>query len=381
MESFTVSRTVIDVKSRKIGYGEPIFLTAEVGCSHLGSVENAKRLLEAAAEGGADGVDTFIWHVPGYYWNAPPGSELQQELDGLCLTPKEWASLHALADELDIVLYHTPLDPVSAQLAVDLGAPMLNINSDDLQNPIMLQQIGKTGLPVTFHDINAGLGEVEAAVTRLQEYGAQGPIALHSTLESGDTDEAYTSANLNVVKTYKAAFDARGALVGCVEHTTSRHLIYAVAALEPVLISKHLNLDEDPDTPDAAIAADVTGLKDMVHKVRQVEQALGEGVNSIVVNSEGKMPQGAYARRKVIVADQDIPRGTVIGPEHLAVKRACVPGALHPWMLHYLIGATASEDIAENTVVGFDMFEGYPQVDWRPQDILHRRYGGAQALV
>jgi sialic acid synthase SpsE len=372
----------LQVKNRRIGYGEPIFLTAEVGCSHLGDVEKAKMLIRAAAEGGCDGVDMFLWDPKANVWDQTLGEgSIVQELQDLALTPAEWEQLHRLADELGIVFYHTPCDPPSVDLALSLGTPMININSDDIQSPIMLEKIGASGLPVTFHDINASLGEVEAAVTRLQEAGAQGPIILHSTLESGDTDLAYASANLRVMDTYKAAFGARGALVGCVEHTTSQHLIFAVAAREPVLISKHLNINYDPETPDAPIAVDIAGLKDMVRKVRLVEQALGEGANSIVADGEGKVPAGSFSRRKMVVANVDIPKGTVIAQEHLAIKRMCVFGGLHPWMIHYLIGAKAKQDIAENTMLTLDMFGEYPKVDWRPQEIKLARYGDAKTFV
>lgn len=377
-----MTSTTIEVKGRKIGYGEPIFLTAEVGCSHLGDVEKAKVLMRAAAEGGCDGVDMFIWEPRASNWSdtLADGAPIQ-ELYDLALKPDEWAQLYELADELGIVFYQTPLDPQSLELAVSLGAPMLNLNSDDMTSPILLELAGSTGLPITFHDINASLGEVEAAVTRLQEAGAQGPIILHSTLESGDSELAYASANLRVMDTYKAAFTARGALVGCVEHTTSHHLIYAVAAREPVLISKHLNIDYDPNTPDASIASDIAGLKDMVWKVRLVEQALGEGVNSIVATADGKIPEGAFKRRKVVVANTDIPKGTVITKEHLAIKRYCIWGGLHPWMIHYIIGAKAKQDIPEDTVVDLNMFEDYPKVDWRPQEIKLKTYKGAKTFV
>ncbi len=366
----------VEVKGRKIGYGQPIFLTAEVGCSHRGDVEKAKTMMRAAAEAGCDGVDMFVWDPPANRWDGNIQDLYDESLD-----PEEWQQLYDLADELEIVLYQTPCDAPSVDLALSLPNPMLNINSDDITNPIMLEKIGASGLPVTFHDINASLGEVEAAVTRLQEASAQGPIILHSTLESGDTELAYASANLRVIDTYKAAFTGRGALVGCVEHTTSMHLIYAVAALEPVLISKHLLIAYDPDTPDNVISVDIKNLKTMVRNVRLVEQALGEGVNSIVADAEGNIPQGSFERRKVLVANTDIATGTVIGAEHIAAKRPCVPGGLHPWMMQYLLGARADQDLPKDTVLNFNMFRDFPQTDWRVQEIKKKGYRATETFV
>ena len=134
---------------------------------------------------------------------------------------------------------------------------MMNINSDDVPNPYLLEKIGLAGVPVTMHDINMTLGEVEAAVSILNDVGCHDIILLHSTLESGNQDLLYATSDLRVMDTYRSAFSVRGVLVGCVEHTSSDFLIYAVATREPVLISKHIILKHLEGRPDNEISCDI----------------------------------------------------------------------------------------------------------------------------
>ena len=111
------------------------------------------------------------------------------------------------------------------------------------------------------------------------------------------------------------------------------------------------------------------------------DEALGEGVNSVVVNWDGQMPAGELARRKGVVSAGAIAAGELVTREHLAVKRESVPGSLHPWMLHYIVGATARENIPANTLLNLGMFRDFAAVDWRPEDIRKRRFGTAKNII
>lgn len=364
------SNKVIKVKNRLIGPGQPIFLTAEIGLSHMGCFEDAKSMIKAAAEAGCDGVDMFMASSRDFYF-APfkEDNDTRKVWDEQSFSDAQWQELFALADKLDIVMYITPLDPVSMRRAAKLGTPMINLNSDDINNLLMLEEAAQLGIPITFHDINASLAEVEAAVSTLVENGCSDLIVLHSTQESGEEASLYASANLNVIKTYKAAFGGRGVMAGCVEHTTSDFLIYGVAALEPVLISKHIQVSAEKNVHDANISVDINALSTMIRKVRYIEMALGQGNNQKVVDKDGKLSFGAIARRKVLVAARDIPCGKIIDKNDLVAKRPGRLGGLHPWHVRLLIGSKARQDISQDTLLGLNMFEDYPEQDYKFPDI------------
>jgi len=327
----------------------------------------------------------FIANGPDFYWSS---SDVEQHALGtknsieewqrLSFTPEQGEELFAYADEIRLILYLTSLDPPSIEVARRVKSPMVNLNSDDLNNPILLKLAASLGVPVTLHDINASLAEVEGAVRLLQDHGCPGIIVLHSTMESGNEAILYSTANLRVMNTYRSAFSSQAVRVGCVEHTTSDFLIYAVAALEPVLISKHILIAHEKDTPDDSISVDIQNLAAMVKKVRYVEMSLGGGINVELANEKGEVSAGSHARHKVLVAARDLPAGHRVQPGDLAAKRPGNFGGLHPWKLLQIEGATTTVPIARDTLVDFNMFKGFPATDYKFPLLERRKVKGAE---
>ncbi len=350
---------VIKIGNRLVGDGQRIFLTGEAGVAHGGSMENAKILIKAAADAGCDGVDIFMTVVEEFYYRNPKGTrDLFDEWHHQSFTLPQWRELIDYGKSLDIIVYPTPLDPIAVEWCRELKPAMININSDDHNNILLLEQMAKLGCPVTMHDIDQNLSETEGAVRTLLDNGCKDIIVLHSTLEADDADEeSYSMANLNMMKTYRQAFGDLGVLAGCVEHTTSDYLIFAVAALQPAFISKHIKID-DTVVFDSTVAVRTDELKTMVSRVRRIEKALGNGHNQRVVNEENGVQ--IRERNKVLVARRDIPAGKVVEKEDLIAKRPGDYGGLHPWAARQLVGAVAARDIPRNTLLHFDDFRKIP---------------------
>ncbi|WP_176011759.1 N-acetylneuraminate synthase family protein [Victivallis sp. Marseille-Q1083] len=353
----------IQVGNRLIGPGEPIFLTGEIGVAHGGSFENARRLIHAAAEAGCDGVDIFMTDVEEFYYRNPPGQrDYFREWHDQSFTPKQWKELLAYGESLGLIVYPTPLDRHSIRLCGEIGVKMINLNSDDVNNLLLLEEAAGLGIPITMHDIDQSLSEVEGAVRTLLDHGARDIIILHSTQETGEQEFGYATANLKVMQTYEQAFGGLGVLAGCVEHTTSDYLIYAVAALQPALISKHIKIDEQVES-DRIIAVKIDELKTMVQRVRAVEMALGSGQNQKPVRSDGTAPQ--RSRNKVLVAARDIPAGKRIDRDDIIAKRPGDFGGLHPWQARLLLGARAKAPIGRNTLLSLNHFSDFPEPDYK----------------
>ena len=366
----------IYVKKRAIGPGNPIFVTAEIGSSHMGDFNAAKELLLGAKKAGCDGADLFLAHPEDYYRASAETQGAIRVWKGEELSPEEWRRLFAYAKEIDMIMYLTPLDLTSVRLAVELGSPMLNINSDDVTNLTHLELVASTGLPVTMHDISATLAEVEAAVYTLNMAGCKDITLLHSTLESGDEDSSrlYCTSNLRVMETYRSAFSDRGVLVGCVEHTTSNFLIYAVAAMQPALISKHIIVKHKEGAPDSEISVELRSLQNMVQNVRYVEMALGSGSNCLVTDINGEMSPKFKIRRKVLVAARDIPKGELVEKRDIVAKRPWMEGGLHLWKSRELYGAKTRRFIHKDEVLDFNMFEQFLTTQFRFPELQKRRF-------
>ncbi len=348
----------IQVRNRRIGAGEKIFLTAEIGAAHNGSVDNAKIMIEAAARSGCDGVDIFMAEPEDFYYTGKclPGRDFHAEWRKLHFDLDQWRELFAFAREQGIILYPTPLDLASIELCRKLPVEMLNINSDDSNNVFMLKAAASLGVPVTVHDINISLTEIAMAVRTLQDAGCSDIILLHSTQESGEEATLYESANLEVINTYRQVFGGSGVLAGCVEHTTSDFLIYGVAALRPVLISKHIQIRPADNPGDYHISVDTANLAAMVKKVRYIEQALGGGSNQFVLGADGGASAWTLSRRKVLVAARNIPAGKRVEEADLTAKRPGNLGGVSPMQYIHLIGSVAKRDIRANEPLEFEFF-------------------------
>lgn len=359
MVTHTNCNQVIQVRDRKIGAGEKIFLTAEIGAAHNGSIVNAKTMIAAAAAAGCDGADIFMASPEDFYYTGQclPGRDFFAEWKKLCFTREEWVELFDFARKNQIILYPTALDLPSVELCRELKVEMLNINSDDVNNYFLLKAVASLGIPVTLHDINISLTEVAFAVRTLQDHGCNDIILLHSTQENGAENTLYESANLEVMLSYRQIFGAQGVLAGCVEHTTSDFLIYAVAALRPVLISKHIQICPNDNPGDYHISVDTANLETMVRKVRYVQQALGGGSNEFVLGADGKASEWTLSRRKVLVAARAIPSGKTIEESDLTAKRPGNLGGINPMQYIHLIGAKAHRDISPNEVLEFNLFD------------------------
>jgi sialic acid synthase SpsE len=281
---------------------------------------------------------------------------------------EQWQELMRVAEKNNIVMYATPLDLISLRKAADLKVPMININSDDVNNIRLLEEAAQLGVPITVHDIGASLSEMETAVMTLINNGAEEVILLHSTQESGDENVLYGAANLRVMETYRSAFGDLGVLVGCVEHTTSDFLIYAVAALGPVLISKHIQIADSGNKHDPNISVNSSSMDSMIKKVRYVEMALGGGHNQ-KVTTLAENDTKAATRNKVLVADCDIPAGKIIEKNDIVAKRPGRLGGLHPSQSRLIIGSKARCEVKENTLLNLNMFENFPEPEYHFPDI------------
>ena len=367
------SRT-IQVGNKKIGPGQPIFLTAEIGAAHQGSAENVKIMIKAAAEAGCDGADLFMATPEGFYWceESAKGRNYRNAWRTLSFTDEEWLEFFELADSLGIILYPTLLDLESVERCRHLPIKMANINSDDANDPFLIRAAASLGVPLTMHDIEITLSELSQTINVFEECGFKDLIVLHSTHESGEESTLYRTANLKVMDTYRQVFGSYGYLTGCVEHTTSDFLIYAVAALEPALISKHIQISKD-NPHDTKISVKIDDLATMVKKVRYVEMALGLGVVETVVDQNGFRP--VPFRRKVLVAKHDIPAGKVMEMDDFCAKRPGNMGGVASMQYIHLLGATAKQDIPKDTPYEFSQFDNIQPAPYKYPPVKEYRIG------
>jgi N,N'-diacetyllegionaminate synthase len=347
----------IEIAGQTIGSGRPCFVIAEAGVNHNGSLELAHRLIDAAADSGADAVKFQTFQagklVTGdakkavYQQEATGADESQLEmLQKLELPLSGYGDLVTHCRERKILFLSTPFDEESADFLLKLGMQAIKIPSGEITNLPFLRFLALKPLPLIVSTGMATLGEIESAVGVIRSTGREDFALLHCVTNYPTPPE---EVNLRVMNLLASAFDVP---VGYSDHTRGIEVPLAAAALGACILEKHFTLDRAMEGPDHKASLEPHELFAMVKGIHVVESALGNGVKK---PSTVELVTAAVVRRSLIAA-RDIPAGTELSLEMVAIKR---PGdGLPPAMLSHILGKKTSRAIPSGAKLTLDMFLG-----------------------
>jgi N,N'-diacetyllegionaminate synthase len=327
-------------------------IIAEAGVNHNGDIELAKKLIDVAAEAGADLVkfqtfsaDRLVTQGAAkahYQTQTTSAAETQHAmLRRLELTPSMHDELIAHCAARQIGFFSTGFDIDSVNLLADLGQTLFKIPSGEITNLPYLRHIGQLGRQVIVSTGMATLGDVEAAIDTIEAAGTPRSqiTALHCTTEY---PTPMREVNLRAMQTLQAAFGVR---VGYSDHTPGIEVAIAAVALGASVIEKHFTLDRNLPGPDHRASLEPSELKAMVTAVRHIEQALGDGVKCLTPSEAKNKPLA----RKSIVASRAIKAGELFSDENLTVKR---PGTgISPMRWDEVVGQRAPFDFVQDELI------------------------------
>jgi N-acetylneuraminate synthase len=346
------------------------FIIAEAGVNHNGSMDMARRLIDAAVEAGVDAVKFQTFRADrlvtrsapkaGYQQRSTSASESQFDMiKALELGPAEHEALMAYAARAKIEFLSTPFDSESLALLGRLGVRTIKVSSGDLTNaPFLLEIAGvaervilSTGMS-TLSEIEAALGVIAFGIARppgaepgrasferaFASAEGRGALAarvhlLHCTTEyPAPVDEV----NLRAMETMTSAF---GLPVGYSDHTRGIHIPIAAVARGATMIEKHFTLDRTLEGPDHAASLEPGELRAMVAGIRDVERSLGDGIKRPTASEWGNRD----VARKSLVAAHALAAGE---PLAIACKR---PGTgISPFDFWKMRSRTAQRAYAED---------------------------------
>lgn len=334
----------------RISENASVFIIAEAGVNHNGSIELAKHLIDIAAEADADAVkfQTFVAEE-GVSKNAPKAEYQKQTTDSfesqldmvkkLELSKADHKELMNYTKHKKIMFLSTPFDNGSIDLLVELGIPLIKISSGEITNHPFLKYIAKNGLPIILSTGMSTLEEVAEAVSVIKEAGCKYLTLLHCT---SNYPARVGDCNLLAMKTMADTF---GVPVGYSDHTPGIYVALAAAAMGACVIEKHFTLDRNLPGPDHRASLEPDELKEMISGIRVIEKALGSPVKT-PVKSELEVRDVA---RKSIVAKIDIPKYTIISEDMIAFKR---PGTgIAPKYFNTIVGKKARTFIKKDDLV------------------------------
>jgi N,N'-diacetyllegionaminate synthase len=327
-----------------------VFVIAEAGVNHNGSLELAKKLVNAAKDAGADCVkfQTFVSKnivsknaVKAEYQKQQTEPEESQHdmLKKLELSFDEFVELNEYCKIKDIEFMSTAFDFDSIEFLDSLEMGTWKIPSGDITNLPYLIKIAKLNKPVILSTGMSTMEDIKYAIKALTENGAAELTVLHCTTEY---PTPFEDVNLRAMNTIKEEF---GFKVGYSDHTKGIEVPIAAVALGATVIEKHFTLDSNMEGPDHKASLEPNELKSMVDSIRHIELALGNGLKQPAESEKKNMA----VARKSIIASKDIKAGEIFTEKNLTVKR---PGdGISPMRWFDVIGKPAPKDFEEDELI------------------------------
>lgn len=343
----------IEIEGRSIGDNEPAYIIAEAGANHDGKLENAKQLVDAAVESGADAIkfqnytaERLVTKSAKKYWGDRETTQYETFAELDTLTDDEYASLASYARKQGITFFSTPFDMEAVDLLEELDVPAYKIASGDLTHLPLIEYIAEQGKPIIMSTGMATIEETQEALDVIYGTGNEQVVLLHCITKYPTPDE---HSNLNMMRTLMAEFSHP---VGLSDHTIGTTVPTAAAAMDAAVIEKHFTYDKSREkSPDHHLSANVEEMSEIVEKTRAVHEAKGSWEKGpIELESEG-----LEKARRSLISGRDLTEGEEITADDLEIKR---PGyGIHPREYWNVDGWRAAADIPEDTVLEWDDIE------------------------
>ena len=329
-----------------------VLIIAEAGVNHNGDMKLAKRLIDVAADTGADLVKFQTFSAERLATQSAPKADYQNlttdqaesqfsMLKKLELSTEMHGDLIAHCKKRHIGFFSTGFDIQSLDYLASLGAERFKIPSGEITNLPYLRHVGGFGKLVICSTGMATLGEIEAALEVLETAGTPRTqiTVLHCNTEYPTPMD---DVNLRAMCSIRDAF---GVAVGYSDHTAGIEVPIAAVAFGATVIEKHLTLDCNLPGPDHKASLEPNEFAAMVRAIRNIEQAMGDGI---------KRPSPSEAKnkpiaRKSLVATKLIRAGEQFTAENVTVKR---PGTgISPMRWDEVMGRVAAQDFAADELI------------------------------
>jgi N-acetylneuraminate synthase len=357
----------IRIGERVVGDGHPAFVIAEAGINHNGSMDTARRLIDVAAEAGADAVK-FQMRTYEELFRDGAVHDMSREDIGFQyimhlirdfeLSAEQYGELARYTAARGLLFLCTPWDKRSVDTLEEIGVPAYKIASADLPNLDLLGCVAAKKKPLLVSTGMSTLAEMDQTVAFLRQAGATF-VLLHC---NSSYPTAFKDVNLRFIRTLRERFRC---LVGYSGHELGIAVSEAAVVVGACVVERHFTLDRTMKGPDHAMSLEPTGLKKLVRDVRHIEESMGSGVRV--------MSRGEYMNRRVlgksVVSTRAIRAGERITGDLLAVKSPA--HGLSPQRLSELIGRPSPRDVAEGTYFFESDLDGGPRAS-RQFDSPHR---------
>ena len=350
--NFSTKMQTIKVGSKIISKDSPVFIIAEAGVNHNGRLDLALKLIDAAAEAGADAVKFQTFKAEQVTTTQGKIAEYQKRNLGktasqiamirqLEINENWYPQLIKCCKERGIIFMSTPHGHLaSADFLKKFDMAVYKIASGDLTNRPLLEHIARFGKPMIISTGMANLKEVRGAIGWIKKASNNKIIILHCTTNYPCPPH---EVNLAAMQTVKRAFP--DTLIGYSDHTEGHQVSVMAVALGACVIEKHLTLDKNLPGPDHQASSDPQEFKATVKAIRVIATIMGSPI---------KKPNKSEARimkiaRKSVVTVAPVKKGEKFTMTNLTIKR---PGdGIPPKYFKNILGKRAKRNIPNDILI------------------------------
>lgn len=341
-----------EIRGKTIGDGAPCYIVAEAGSNHIGNLELARKLIDVAADAGADAVKFQTFEakrlypksagVSDYLGDPTPIFDIIEAME----MPSSW--LPDLADHAHsagLAFISSPFHEEAVAL-LEPHVDALKIASYEMTHTPLLREVAKTGKLVIVSTGASRAEEIGYALSILEANGCREVVVLQCTAAY---PAPFESMNIKAILSIRNAHDV---LTGLSDHSSSPTVApMTAAALGASMIEKHFTLSRRLPGPDHGFAVEPDELKLLVDSVRAVELVLGSG-EKVVHDVEKELR--AFARRSLFTT-KPIAAGELFTRDNVDVLRQGKLGqGLPPESLDAVLGSKAARDLSPETVLSQD---------------------------
>lgn len=292
----------IQIGKKQIGNGFKPYVIAEMACAHNGNFEDAKALIKASADAGADATQLQLFDM-GHV--VTPSNDLYNTLKGISFSPEQWMELNQFAKELEIDVWACTYDTPSVELAKIMKVDGIKLNSADLSNPEVVIAVAESRIPFTLGTGASTLEEIRNGLETAVKHGAEQIILMHGVQNFPTQIE---DLNISKVQLLKDIFEIP---VGYHDHVDGEDEFGKIVDLIALgmganVLEKHIALDRSKKGLDYQAALEPMEFKNYVDRLNIAWTAFGDKVPKAFTESDLKYRK---FQKKSIIAAQDLKKG------------------------------------------------------------------------
>ena len=334
--------------------GAPCTIIAEVGQAHDGSLGMAHAFIDSAADAGADAIK-FQTHIADAEstlaepWRKRFSLQDETRLDywrRMEFSAGQWAGLKRHSDERGLLFLSSPFSMAALDLLERIGVAGWKIPSGEINNPHLVEGMGRTGRPVMISTGMSPWPEIDKAVETVRRFNVPLAVLQCTSMYPCPPEQV----GLNVIEEFRARYRCA---VGLSDHSANIYAGLAAASQGIDVLEVHFTPSRELFGPDIPASVTTAELRQLVAGVRDIETMRANPVDKSSPSDAVKPLRGIFM--KSVVASRDIAAGTQLRGEHLTTKK---PGSGIPAdRMDSLIGMRTRRSITRDTLISMDDLE------------------------